>query len=77
MKENIALYVGVFAGAVYRGCCKTSVLQQQPLKNVFSQGFSLRKYKACAKVTDFCNRLYKQGADIKPLRMNNKKEKQA
>jgi predicted nucleic acid-binding protein len=40
-----------------RGCCKTSVLQQQPLKNAVLQPMGRKTARACAKVTDFCNRL--------------------
>jgi hypothetical protein len=40
-----------------RGCCKTSVLQQQPLKNARFVRLCLRNCKSRAKVTDFCNRL--------------------
>jgi hypothetical protein len=40
-----------------RGCCKTSVLQQQPLRNAVLQPVGRKTARACAKVTDFCNRL--------------------
>jgi 23S rRNA (uracil1939-C5)-methyltransferase len=42
---------------ISRGCCKTSVLQQQPLKNAVLQPVGRKTARACAKVTDFCNRL--------------------
>jgi hypothetical protein len=41
-----------------RGNCKTSVLKLQPLKNACFVAFRRETARACAKLTEFCNRLY-------------------
>ena len=43
---------------IYRGTCKTSVLQVQPLKNACFAARRARNCIASAKLTGFCKRLY-------------------
>jgi len=45
---------------IYRGTCKTSVLQVQPLKNACFAARRARNCIASAKLTEFCKRLMNQ-----------------